>query len=186
MDEVLKYCTKIKRKLLTILDEDKYDIALTWLKDLSMMFRSHGYVKGGTTVNGCVDRDLDYNFTDIYTGVDCPTSFRNRTFWDIGEPYAVQQSPYFLPDNSHYLYRKADPDHTNSIEGWPEDFYHSEGVTMYRGYAERGSSAGHCFGDSPESSVLKAVLKGLCETTEVEREFIWKGWDWRFRYPWRA
>ena len=104
-------CKKLKRKVLTSLDEHTYEMALTWLAEQAYTYRAryahYYYLYGyflqphGSITTACQDLDKYLNFTDLYTGVDCPS---NVNIWNAGQPFITPVSASFSGENSHLWY----------------------------------------------------------------------------------
>ena len=159
-------------------------MALTWLAEQAYTCRAryahyyhlYGYFlqPHGSITTACQDLDKDLNFTDLYTGVDCPS---NVNIWNVGQPFITPVSASFSGENSHLWYSKGDPEKDNEDPGWPTDIYHNESLLM-----SRGLSYAHCVGDSPEANRLEVVIKGLCSETNMEQNYVWYGWTWKNWY----
>ena len=184
LDKMAKMCKKLKRKVLTILDENTYKMALIWLAEQAYTYVAYyahyyflyGYfvAPNGKITTACQDPDKDLNFTDLYTDQDCPSDVN---IWNVGQPFVTPVSSSFSAENSHLWYSKGDPENDNEDPGGPQDIYHNESLLM-----SRGLSYAHCVGDSHQASRLEVVIKGLCNETKIETDYIWYGWTWKNWY----
>ena len=184
LDKFDKMCKKLKRKVLTILDENMYEMALTWIAEHAYIYKGlyywyylltgYTYQPYASITTACQDPDKDLNFTDLYTGLDCPS---NITLWNVGQPFITPVSSKFYAENSYLYYSRGTPERDNEDPGWPKDIYHNESLLM-----SRGLSSSHCVGDSPDASRLEVIIKGLCSETTIEKEYVWYGWTRKMWY----
>ena len=159
-DDAVNICKMLKRKVISISDEEEFRNALVLMADLSEQYKATGtwysdysgdyhadyQNKGIPVTTACTDEDKDFTFNDFYTGEPCS----NITRWNVDQPYYVPLDPKFEPTKSHYRYYPGGAFLNEDNPAYPTDIWANETLLM-----ERNTFFTLCVGNYMGASDLK-------------------------------